>query len=93
APPSIDVVRQWFPTIGYREEVLAKGTLRKSLLPTRWRLLIAQIIQCLWGKTGGFDQFTNNDAIILYSLANGINIDYANIFWEDIILKLKKKQR
>ncbi|GJX62281.1 hypothetical protein Tco_0295181 [Tanacetum coccineum] len=33
APPSIDVVRQWFPMIGYREEVSAKGTLRKSLLP------------------------------------------------------------
>ncbi|GJV13915.1 hypothetical protein Tco_1355456 [Tanacetum coccineum] len=45
------------------------------------------------GKTGGFDQITNKDAIILYTLANGINIDYANIFWEDIILKLKKKQR
>ncbi|GJW57823.1 hypothetical protein Tco_0104554 [Tanacetum coccineum] len=45
------------------------------------------------GKTGGFDQITNKDAIILYnSLANGINIDYVNIFWEDVILKLKKKQ-
>ncbi|GJT35053.1 hypothetical protein Tco_0925472 [Tanacetum coccineum] len=62
SPPSIDVVRQWFPMIGYEEEVSAKGTLRKSLLPPRW------------------------------SLANGINIDYANIFWEDIIIKLKKKQ-
>ncbi|GJS49394.1 hypothetical protein Tco_0599515 [Tanacetum coccineum] len=93
APPSIDVVRQWFLTIGYGEEVSAKGTLRKSLLPPRWRLLMAQIIQCLGGKTGGFDQITNKDAIILYSLANGINIDYANIFWEDIIIKLKKKQR
>ncbi|GJR80709.1 hypothetical protein Tco_0151494 [Tanacetum coccineum] len=62
APPSIDVVRQWFPMIGYEEEVSAKGTLRKSLLPPRW------------------------------SLPNGINIDYANIFWEDIIIKLKKKQ-
>ncbi|GJZ67342.1 hypothetical protein Tco_0630582 [Tanacetum coccineum] len=61
APPSIDVVRQWFPTIRYGEEVLAKETLKKSLLPP--------------------------------SLANGINIDYANIFWEDIIIKLKKKQR
>ncbi|GKB41702.1 hypothetical protein Tco_0886644 [Tanacetum coccineum] len=58
-----------------------------------WRLLMAQIIRCLRGKTGGFDQITNKDAIILYSLANGINIDYANIFWEDIIIKLKKKQR
>nr|GEY64660.1 hypothetical protein [Tanacetum cinerariifolium] len=26
------------------------------------------------------------------SLANGINIDYASIFWEDIIIKLNKKQ-
>ncbi|GJV52376.1 hypothetical protein Tco_1448117 [Tanacetum coccineum] len=93
ASPPIDVVRQWFPTIRYEEEVSAEGTLKKSLLPPRWRLLMAQIIQCLGGKTGGFDQITNKDAIILYSLANGINIDYAHIFWEDIILKLKKKQR
>ncbi|GJS30870.1 hypothetical protein Tco_0491490 [Tanacetum coccineum] len=61
ALPSIDIVRQWFPMIRYREEVSTKGTPRKSLLPP--------------------------------SLANGINIDYANISWEDIILKLKKKQR
>ncbi|GJT62934.1 hypothetical protein Tco_1006467 [Tanacetum coccineum] len=27
------------------------------------------------------------------SLANGINIDYASIFWEDIIIKLNKKHR
>nr|GEV24583.1 hypothetical protein [Tanacetum cinerariifolium] len=85
--------RQWFPTIGYGEEVSAKGTLRKSLLPPICRLLMAQIIQCLGGKIGGFDQIINKDAIILYSLANGINIDYANIFWEDIIIKIKKKQR
>ncbi|GKA61032.1 hypothetical protein Tco_0760439 [Tanacetum coccineum] len=61
APPSINVVRQWFPTIGYEEEVSAKGILIKSLFSP--------------------------------SLANGINIDYANIFWEDIIIKLKKKTK
>ncbi|GKD54386.1 hypothetical protein Tco_1287773, partial [Tanacetum coccineum] len=33
APPSTDVVRQLFPTIGYGEEVSSKGTLRKSFLP------------------------------------------------------------
>ncbi|GJX07314.1 hypothetical protein Tco_0195246 [Tanacetum coccineum] len=92
-PPSIDVVRKWFPMIGYGEEVSTKGNLRKSLLPPRWRLLMAQIIRCLGGKTGGFDQIKNKDAIMMYSLANGIHIDYANIFWEDIILKLKKKQK
>nr|GEV10003.1 hypothetical protein [Tanacetum cinerariifolium] len=57
APPSVDVVRKWFPMIRYGEEVSTKGTLRKSLLPPRW------------------------------SIANGIHIDYAIIFWEDIILK------
>ncbi|GKC75306.1 hypothetical protein Tco_1126080 [Tanacetum coccineum] len=93
APPSIDIVRPWFETIGYGEVVPAKGTLKKSLLPPRWRLLMAQIIQCLGGKTGGFNQITNKDTIILYSLANGINIDYASIFWEDIIIKLNKKHR
>ncbi|GJW08219.1 hypothetical protein Tco_1570642 [Tanacetum coccineum] len=78
APPSIDIVRPWFETIGYGETVPVKGTLKKSLLPPKWRLLMAQIIQCLGGKTGGFDQITNKDAIILYSLANEINIEYAN---------------
>ncbi|GKA72161.1 hypothetical protein Tco_0778377 [Tanacetum coccineum] len=33
APPSIDIVRPWFETIGYGEAVPAKGTLKKSLLP------------------------------------------------------------
>nr|GEW96049.1 hypothetical protein [Tanacetum cinerariifolium] len=31
-------------------------------------------------KTRGFDQITNKDAIILYCLANGVNIDHAMIF-------------
>ncbi|GJX32470.1 hypothetical protein Tco_0242325 [Tanacetum coccineum] len=92
-PPSIDIVRPWFETIGYGETVPVKGTLKKSILPPRWRLLMAQIIQCLGGKTGGFDHITNKDAIILYNLANGINIDYSSIFWEDIIIKLNKRHR
>ncbi|GKD85297.1 hypothetical protein Tco_1356451 [Tanacetum coccineum] len=46
-----------------------------------------------WGKIRGFDQIINKDAIILYYLANGVNIDYAMILWEDIINKLKKKNR
>ncbi|GJV18311.1 hypothetical protein Tco_1367331 [Tanacetum coccineum] len=41
APPSIDIVRPWFETIGYGETVPIKGTLKKSLLPPKWRLLMA----------------------------------------------------
>ncbi|GJX69967.1 hypothetical protein Tco_0307138 [Tanacetum coccineum] len=32
APPSIDIVKPWFETIGYGETILAKGTLKKSLI-------------------------------------------------------------
>ncbi|GJS67750.1 hypothetical protein Tco_0682315 [Tanacetum coccineum] len=44
APPSIDIVRPWFETIGYGEVVPTKGTLKKSLLHSSWRLLMPQII-------------------------------------------------
>ncbi|GJR27844.1 hypothetical protein Tco_1104076 [Tanacetum coccineum] len=36
---------------------------------------------------------TLKKSLLLPSLANGINIDYANIFWEDIIIKLNKRHR
>nr|GEU96340.1 reverse transcriptase domain-containing protein [Tanacetum cinerariifolium] len=91
--PSTTTVRPWFATIGYNGEIEAKGTLKKSCLPPRCRLLTSQIIQCLGGKTGGLDQISNKDATILYCLANGVQLDYAKIIWEDIIHKLNKKTR
>ncbi|GJR07198.1 hypothetical protein Tco_0530182 [Tanacetum coccineum] len=54
---------------------------------------MGQIIQCLGGKTGGLDQISNKDATILYCLANGVQVDYAKIIWEDLIHKLNKKTR
>ncbi|GJY05080.1 hypothetical protein Tco_0371020 [Tanacetum coccineum] len=50
AIPSIEIVREWFPTIGYSRTIEAKGTFKKAFLPPRWRLLMAQIIQCLGGR-------------------------------------------
>ncbi|GKD64397.1 hypothetical protein Tco_1306505, partial [Tanacetum coccineum] len=75
-PPSLAVVRPWFATIGYSGEIKAKGTLKKSFLPPRWRILMAQIIQCLGGKSDGHDQISNKDAIIFYCLANGVEVDF-----------------
>ncbi|GJR10701.1 retrovirus-related pol polyprotein from transposon TNT 1-94 [Tanacetum coccineum] len=92
-PPSITTIRPWFSTIGYNGETGAKGTLKKIYLPLRWRLLMGQIIQCLGGKIGGLDQISNKDATILYCLENGVQVDYANIIWEDLIHKLNKKTR
>ncbi|GKE49495.1 hypothetical protein Tco_1480753 [Tanacetum coccineum] len=40
----VSMAKPWFETVGYGEAVPTKGTLKKSLLPYRWRLLMAQII-------------------------------------------------
>ncbi|GJU68737.1 hypothetical protein Tco_1254996 [Tanacetum coccineum] len=93
SPPSITIVRPWFAIIGYSGEIRGKGTLKKSCLPLRWRLLMGQIIQCLGGKTSGMDQISNKHATILYCLANEVKVDYAKLIWEDIIHKLNKKTR
>ncbi|GJY60550.1 retrovirus-related pol polyprotein from transposon TNT 1-94 [Tanacetum coccineum] len=45
--PSLAIVKPWFVEIGYNGEIKLKGTLKKSCLTPRWRLLIVQIIQCL----------------------------------------------
>ncbi|GJY18654.1 hypothetical protein Tco_0390145, partial [Tanacetum coccineum] len=39
------------------------------------------------------DQISNKDAIILYCLANGVEVDFSRLIWEDIIHKLNKKTR
>ncbi|GJV06778.1 hypothetical protein Tco_1344434 [Tanacetum coccineum] len=92
-PPSMEIIREWFSSIGYSREIEAKGTLKNGFLPPRWRLLIAQIIQCLGGKTRRYDQISNKDAIILYYLVNGVKIDFAKLIWDDIVSKLSKRTR
>ncbi|GKD81256.1 hypothetical protein Tco_1348095 [Tanacetum coccineum] len=91
--PSITIVRPWFATIRYRGEIGSKETLKKSCLPSRWRLLMAQIMHYLGGKIGGLDQISNKDATILYCLVNGVHVDYEKIIWEDLVHKLNKKTR
>ncbi|GJU57708.1 hypothetical protein Tco_1235474 [Tanacetum coccineum] len=73
APPSIDIVRPWFETIGYGEVVPTKGTLKKSLFPPRWRLLMAQIIQCLGGKTRANADVYPRSLLMFQAVRKGLN--------------------
>ncbi|GJU64364.1 hypothetical protein Tco_1246199 [Tanacetum coccineum] len=54
---------------------------------------MVQILQCLGDKTGGYDQISNKDALILYCLANGVNIAFAKLIWDDLLMEMKKKHR
>ncbi|GJU17689.1 hypothetical protein Tco_1145655 [Tanacetum coccineum] len=74
--PDVPVLRSFFHSIGYSEDVPAKGTLKKVCLPPKWKLLMAQIMECLGGKTGGLDEINGKDVIILYCLAKEIKDAY-----------------
>ncbi|GKB11616.1 hypothetical protein Tco_0845539 [Tanacetum coccineum] len=42
---------------------------------------------------GSLDRISNKDATILYCLANGVQVDYAKLIWENLIHKLNKKTK
>ncbi|GJX48500.1 hypothetical protein Tco_0273690 [Tanacetum coccineum] len=44
-----------------------------------------------WRKTGGYDQISSKDALILYCLKNGVKNDFAKVIWDDLLSKLQKK--
>ncbi|GKC05118.1 hypothetical protein Tco_0996728, partial [Tanacetum coccineum] len=47
-PPFITIVRPWFAMIWYNREIGAKGTLKKSSIPPRWRLLMVDYAKVIW---------------------------------------------
>ncbi|GJS09639.1 hypothetical protein Tco_0366435 [Tanacetum coccineum] len=59
--------------------------------PTQYKEYLSEF----WYSTIALENFKINNkyAILLYCLANGVDIDYAMIFWEDFINKLKKKNK
>ncbi|GJR67818.1 hypothetical protein Tco_0013883 [Tanacetum coccineum] len=81
---------------------ILKGDIELHSIPTQYQLsdiftkpldesTFKRLISELGSKTGGFDQISNKDAIILYCLANGVEIDFAKLIWEDFLSKLNKK--
>ncbi|GKD55782.1 hypothetical protein Tco_1289169 [Tanacetum coccineum] len=86
-----------------RDHVL-KGDTELHFIPTQYQLAdiftkpldeptFKRLFVELGDKTGGLDQISNKVATILYCLANGVQVDYAKIIWEDLIHKLNKKTR
>nr|GEX01559.1 retrovirus-related Pol polyprotein from transposon TNT 1-94 [Tanacetum cinerariifolium] len=76
------VPRAWFDLKGYSDSDYAGCNMDRKSTPSACQLL-----------RGGLDQISNKDATILYCLANDVQVDYANIIWEDLIHKLYKKTR
>ncbi|GKD28417.1 hypothetical protein Tco_1239195, partial [Tanacetum coccineum] len=78
----------------FKRLIVELGGIRGEIGITTFRnALRAHYLSHLRGKTGGHDQISNKHAIILYCLANGVEVDFAKLIWEDIIHKLNKKTR
>ncbi|GJV38374.1 hypothetical protein Tco_1410851 [Tanacetum coccineum] len=91
------------PTGGIYDEV-GVNTFRNAIgahyLPHSREYIVPSSIDIVrpWFKTIGYGETipakgTLKKSLLPPSLANGINIDYASIFWEDIIIKLNKRHR
>nr|GEZ37478.1 hypothetical protein [Tanacetum cinerariifolium] len=81
-------------------DFISKCCLRKPFTksPNMYQKYLAEFWK--WFPTIGYGEEASTKGTLRksllpprWSIANGIHIDYANIFWEDIILKMKKKQR
>ncbi|GJY04943.1 hypothetical protein Tco_0370883 [Tanacetum coccineum] len=90
-PPSITIVRPWFATIGYSGEIGAKGTLKKSCLPPRWRLLMGQIIQCLEDIIHKVNKKTR-EKVIHYSRFISLLLEYMMLAYDNKELTINPTQ-
>ncbi|GKA43562.1 hypothetical protein Tco_0736286 [Tanacetum coccineum] len=78
----------------FKRLIVELGGIREEIVITTFRnALRAHYLPHLRGKTGRHDQISNKDAIILYCLANRVEVDFARLIWEDIIHKPNKKTR
>ena len=98
-PPTTSEWKAWLPTIGYQYAIIESERKevpinpRKNLLPGVWAFLLTHIIQCMFGNTGSHDQANSSQMQMFMSLAEGINIDYALMIYEDLATKVKKNGR
>ncbi|GJT24816.1 hypothetical protein Tco_0894753 [Tanacetum coccineum] len=68
-PPSIDMVRKWFETIGYEETVSVKGTLKKSLLPPSGEDIIIKLNKKQREKVVPYTRFLS--LLIMHKMKEG----------------------
>ncbi|GJW55011.1 hypothetical protein Tco_0099096 [Tanacetum coccineum] len=74
--------------------LLNKPTFKRLIVELMNRRLFTVLgVRKAWGKTGGYDQISNKDALIHYCLANGVNIDFAKLIWDDLLVKMQKKHK
>nr|GFA25104.1 hypothetical protein [Tanacetum cinerariifolium] len=58
-----------------------------------WRSFASVINKCLTGKSSGVDSFRLSQAQMLWGFYHRINIDFANLIWEDFVYQVEHKSQ
>nr|GEU37777.1 ribonuclease H-like domain-containing protein [Tanacetum cinerariifolium] len=74
APPSSDTVTKYVNTLGY---------------PCTLKNVSAMFVNCLTGKTAGFDKPRHHVLQILWGVIHRSNIDYAERIWEEFVQSIQ----
>ncbi|KAL7617819.1 hypothetical protein Lser_V15G02560 [Lactuca serriola] len=79
--------------MGYTDVLTTVTKFKKSCLPSQWNGLLTLLIKSLAERSGGSDGSSKDFLTLLYSLYNGINLDYGTIIWSQVVQSLNTSTR
>nr|GEU41225.1 retrovirus-related Pol polyprotein from transposon TNT 1-94 [Tanacetum cinerariifolium] len=85
SPPLGDAVMDFMNQLGYPGEIHFVSRIAVNNLYQPWRAILSMIIQCLTGKTSGFDRPIYLVLQMLWGIITRTNIDYAKLMWEEFV--------
>nr|GEV27692.1 hypothetical protein [Tanacetum cinerariifolium] len=83
--PSGDAIMDFVNQLGYPGEIhfISRMAVNNQYQP--WRAILLMIIQCLTGKTSGFDRPKYLVPQMLWGIVTRINVDNAKLLWKEFI--------
>ncbi|KAJ0490508.1 hypothetical protein HanHA300_Chr12g0456261 [Helianthus annuus] len=76
APEKEDMFAQLDAVMGYKTKISKINEFKRNKLPAFWQVLMEILNKCLSSKIGGTDQINMSVLTIMFSLINGLNIDF-----------------
>ncbi|GJR96430.1 retrovirus-related pol polyprotein from transposon TNT 1-94 [Tanacetum coccineum] len=88
-PPTGDLVIDFVNNLGYPEDLQFISKMYVNSLYQSWRTILSMINQWLTRKTSGDDRPRHPVLQMLWGVVTGINVDYAELIWEEFIQAIK----
>nr|GFA89115.1 hypothetical protein [Tanacetum cinerariifolium] len=89
--PSEEEILDFLRFLGHSHEIRYLTDVNVNKLYQPWRSFASVINKCLTGKSFGVDSFRLSQAQILWGFYHRINVEFANLVWEDFVYQVEHK--